>query len=139
MGRRLLSLVWMLVAIPVWAGPVGMFQGELMGSPQAGWLYVKGRNGMLRRVELGKARILYGRAVPLERRDPNPTDELIKGAVVKVTAEQGADGEWRAREVVLVHLGSRGGAKEQSSARLNGLNRAIRAKMSDISPPLASN
>lgn len=139
---RLLSVMWLLavVTIPGLAGPVGMFQGELMSSPQAGWLYVKGRNGMLRRVELGKARILYGRAVPLERRDPNPSDQLIKGAVVKVTAEQGADGEWRAREVVLVHLGTRGGVKEQRSARLiNGLNKAVRTKMSDISPLLASN
>lgn len=107
MGRLLSAsslLLFLLMAVSGLAGPVGMFQGELMSPPQAGWLYVKGRNGMLRRVELGKARIVYGRAVPLGRRDPNPSDDLIKGAVVKVTAEQGADGEWRAREVILVHL-----------------------------------
>ena len=97
-------MLCLLMALPGVAGPVGMFQGELMGGPQAGWLYVKGRNGMLRRVAIGKARIVYGRAVPLGLRDPNPSDDLIKGAVVKVTAEQGPDGEWRAREVVLVHL-----------------------------------
>ncbi|MEO8726298.1 MAG: hypothetical protein ABI383_09245 [Acidobacteriaceae bacterium] len=97
-------LLCLLLAVPGVAGPVGIFQGELISGPQAGWLYVKGRNGMLRRVKLGKARIVYGRTVPLERRDPNPSDDLIKGAVVKVTAEQGSDGEWRARKVVLVHL-----------------------------------
>lgn len=97
-------LLCLLLAVPGVAGPLGIFQGELISGPQAGWHYVKGRNGMLRRVKLGNARIVYGRAVPLERRDPNPSDDLIKGAVIKVTAEQGSDGEWRARKVVLVHL-----------------------------------
>jgi hypothetical protein len=101
----LLTILLVCLSMTAFAGPVGIFQGELMDGPQAGWLYVKGKNGMLRRVELGKARIVYGAAVPLEQRDANPSGELIRGAIVKVTAEQGSDGEWRAQEVVLVQLG----------------------------------
>ncbi len=100
------ALLVLLLTITLMGGPVGIFEGELLDGPQAGWLYVKGRNGMLRRVEIAQARIVYGSSVPVERREPDPSDELVKGAVVKVTAEQGADGEWRAREVLLVHLGS---------------------------------
>lgn len=140
--RLLLSLGLLLAtAMPLLAGPVGMFQGELMDSPQAGWLYVKGRNGMLRRVALGKAPILYGRSVPPERREPNPSDELVKGAVVKVTAEQGTDGEWRAQKVVLIRLGARDrSSRNQSSARLNkGKARENDAKMCDIRFQIASN
>jgi hypothetical protein len=105
---RPLSLLFSLLLLGsvVSAGPIGVFQGELLDGPQAGWLYVKGKNGMLRRVQLGKANVVYGMEVPANRRVGDAVVELMRGAVVKVTAEQGSDGEWRARKVVLVHLAS---------------------------------
>ena len=111
-GMRLL-LFLSLLNLTLLAGPLGTFQGELVGAPKAGYLYVKGKNGMLRRVQLGSARITYGAQVPANRRSSDPSSNLVPGAVVRVTAEEGADGEWHARAIVLLHLPA-----GQSSSRL---------------------
>jgi hypothetical protein len=94
-----------LFAMAAFAAPVGMFQGRLLQKPQGGWLYVVGRNQAVRRVALGQARVTYASSIPVNRRSTDPESLLVAGAEVRVTAEQGSDGEWRAREVVLIHLG----------------------------------
>jgi hypothetical protein len=101
----LLSSV-VLFTLSLSAGPIGTFQGELMDGPHSGWLFVKGRNGMLRRVSLGKARVEYAPGIPANRRQMDAASALQRGAVVRVTAEQDAAGEWRARYIVLLKLGS---------------------------------
>lgn len=99
-----LLLIFALLAASAWAGPIGVFQGELVDSPHGGWLYVKGKNGLFRRVVVGSAHFTYGSQVPQDRRTSDPSSLLVAGTVIKVTAEQGSDGEWRAREIMLVHL-----------------------------------
>jgi hypothetical protein len=101
----LLACLFLLVS-SLSAGPIGTFQGELMDSPHSGWLFVKGRNGMLRRVLIGKARVEYAPDIPANRRQIDATSALQRGAVVRVTAEQDSSGEWRARSIVLLKLGT---------------------------------
>ncbi|GAC1655927.1 MAG: hypothetical protein NVS9B15_16910 [Acidobacteriaceae bacterium] len=113
-----LLILELLICSVLWAGPIGVFQGELLDGPQSGWLYVKGQNGMLRRVQLGKAHVVYGTDVPASRRGGDAAGELLRGAVVKVTAEQGSDGEWMAQKVVLVHLAAE---RRQSATAWGGV------------------
>lgn len=120
---RLLFIIVLLTSL-AFAGPIGVFQGELAGGPQSGWLYVKGKNGMFRRVLLGEAPVTFSPQVPAERRTMNPSTSLVAGAVVRVTAEQGSDGEWRAREVVLVRLA----ASQSRSVTLTSANPATSAR-----------
>ncbi len=82
----------------------GSFRGSIIDGPRAekGWIYVQGRNGMARRVEIANARILYDEGVPAAERRAKPEDALMVGAEVRVTAEQGSDGEWRASKVEIL-------------------------------------
>jgi hypothetical protein len=89
------------------AGTPGVFRGTLVEGPgnekiDGRWIYVKGRNGSLRRVEISKAKVTYKASVPDEKRENLPEAALKPGAVVRVTAEQDKDGEWRAEEVELL-------------------------------------
>jgi len=88
------------------AGTPGSFRGTIVDGPHdaAGknWIYVQGRNGMARRVEISHARVVYDESVPSATRLAKPKDALTAGAEVRVTAEQGSDGEWRASEVEIL-------------------------------------
>jgi hypothetical protein len=95
----------------VTAGTPGSFRGTIVDGPsmQKGWIYVQGRNGMARRVEIAHAQVTYDDDVPAAERGAKPEDALVVGAEVRVTAEQGSDGEWRASEVeILKAVGRRG-------------------------------
>jgi hypothetical protein len=106
MRLRIFTLLGCLLVLvgSLSAGPIGTFQGELMDGPHAGWLFVKGRNGMLRRVSLGKAKVEYAPEIPANRRQIDAIRALQRGAVVRVTAEQDSEGEWRAQSIVLLKL-----------------------------------
>jgi hypothetical protein len=89
------------------AGTPGVFRGTLVSGPgnekiDGRWIYVKGRNGSLRRVEISRAKVVYMDSVPETKREKMPETALKPGAVVRVTAEQDKDGEWRAEEVELL-------------------------------------
>lgn len=76
----------------------GSFRGTIIDNPKAvrGWIYVQGRNGSARRVEISHAKIEYDEDVPASERHPKAEEALTPGTEVRVTAEQGSDGEWHA-------------------------------------------
>ena len=109
MVRRVLLLVASLVLLStaLLAGTPGVFRGTLVSGPgnekiDGRWIYVKGRNGTLRRVEISRAKVIYMDSVPEAKREKMPETALKPGAVVRVTAQQDKDGEWRAEEVELL-------------------------------------
>lgn len=85
------------------AGTPGSFRGKVVdegeGSQAAGWLYVQGRDGGIRRVDISHATIAYDEAVPAEQRKAAAHEQLTTGAEVRVTAEQDSNGEWHASRV----------------------------------------
>ena len=102
----LLSLVF------AYAGTPGSFRGKVVESAQSAidpnWIYVEGRNKMVRRVEISHARIEYSEDVPAANRKLKPRLALITGTEVRITAEQGSDGEWRASRVEILNSGEEG-------------------------------
>lgn len=95
---------------------LGVFRGKLVEPPpqqdRAGWIFVQSPKGMLRQVEISKAKILYADDVPQAGRSDSPVSDLVPGAEVLVTAEQDNAGEWRATEVQILslHSGRAGGS-----------------------------
>ena len=108
MVRRLLAMlsIKMMLSLAVSAGTPGIFQGQVYRDQNAssGWIYVQGRSGMLRKVEVSRARVVYAASVPEADRAKNPTQDLVQGAVVRVTAEQDGNGEWRASRVDILKI-----------------------------------
>jgi hypothetical protein len=88
------------------AGTPGSFRGTIVDAPQSGtgknWIYVQGRNGTARRVEISRADVSYDEDVPEANRVKNPSQALVPGAEVRVTAEQGSDGEWTASTIEIL-------------------------------------
>ena len=87
----------------------GVFQGKIVDPPiaaphQAGWIFVQGRNHMLRRVEVAHAEIVFGDQIPVSQRRKCKMDCLAPGQQVRVTAEQDSSGEWRAKRVEILQL-----------------------------------
>lgn len=99
-------LLILVVHLAVFAGTPGIFQGRIYRGQNAspGWIYVQGRNGMLRKVEVSRARVVYAASVPVADRATDPSRDLIRGAEVRVTAEQDGAGEWRASRVEIVKV-----------------------------------
>jgi hypothetical protein len=92
-----------------WAGAPGTFRGTvveplLRNRSDDGWVYVEGRNQMVRRVEVHKAKVLFADDVPTAQRRGTPEAWLIAGTEVRVTAVQGADGEWHATRIEILKL-----------------------------------
>src|SRR5947209_19042883 len=102
-NRAILVLHFMvLMAISVWAVD-GTFQGKVIDPPSnqpqtQGWIYVQGRNHMLRRVEVSHASIVFSQSVPDSQRRKCSMDCLRAGQEVRITAEQDRLGEWRAKD-----------------------------------------
>lgn len=88
----------------------GTFRGKIADPPAnepavKGWIFIEGRNQMLRRVEVAHAEIVYGEEVPASSQRHNcNSDCLIKGQEVRITAHQDASGEWRAKQVEILKL-----------------------------------
>lgn len=106
--RRLglvLVTLWLMV-LPSLAATPGTFRGVLVEAPTAsrtdGWIFVKGKNGMLRKVEIKSAAIHYEDTFPRAKRKPSAKSSLKPGIEVRVTATQGKDGEWHASDVEIV-------------------------------------
>jgi hypothetical protein len=94
------------VCVLAYGATAGSFRGTVIegdrGSVSQGWLYVRGRDGSIRRVDISHAVFGYDESVPPERRKASAREQLEAGADVRVTAEQGSDGEWRASRVDIV-------------------------------------
>ena len=96
------------ITIVVWAmlasATPGSFRGTIVENPNAskGWIYVQGRNGAARRVEVAHAKIEYDEDVPAAERGVKAEDALVPGSEVRVTAEQGSDGEWHAERIEIL-------------------------------------
>jgi len=104
----LLFALFLLPAQPV-SGAEGMFQGKVVEPPvsaphKAGWIFVQGRNHMLRRVEVAHAVIVFGNEVPASQQHKCHMECLEVGQEVRITAEQDRNGEWRAKRVEILHL-----------------------------------
>lgn len=97
------ALLWCCM---VQAATAGSFRGTVVegdkGLPHEGWLYVRGKNESIRRVDVSQATFDYDESVPVDQRKRLAREQAGIGADVRVTAEQGSDGEWRASRVEIV-------------------------------------
>ena len=102
-----------LIAVLCLAGAIaglaalGIFQGQVVPAPKgqdSKWLFVKSRNGNLRRVDISKAKVDYDDAIPKLRRQQAAKDALRPPVVVRVIADQDEDGEWQAKKVLILAL-----------------------------------
>lgn len=87
----------------------GMFQGKVVNAPPSvtrkpGWIFVQGRNHMLRRVEVAHAQVAFGDNVPVSQRRKCDFHCLEVGQEVRIVAEQDGQGEWRAKRVEILRL-----------------------------------
>jgi len=84
------------------AGTPGIFRGTVVQGPEAsgnGWIYLLGRNGKARRVNVSQSQVTYGESVvKRDRREP-ASQAVVPGAELRVTAEQDEQGNWRAVHV----------------------------------------
>ena len=110
MWKRAISVLNLLVLVAglVWAVD-GTFQGKVIDPPSnlpksQGWIYVQGRNHMLRRVEVSHASIVFSKSLPDSQRHKCGVECLTPGQEVRVTAEQDRSGEWRAKRIEIIRV-----------------------------------
>jgi hypothetical protein len=122
---RILSLAFgLLLSSSVAFAVDGTFTGKIADPPASeppvkGWIFVEGRNQMLRRVEVAHAEIVYGDEVPTSSQRHNcNSDCLVKGQEVRITAHQDASGEWRAKRVEILKVGVQSTEKRLSAGTL---------------------
>jgi hypothetical protein len=87
----------------------GTFRGRVVDPPAneqavSGWIFVQGKNHMLRRVEVSHALIVFGEDVPVSEHRKCNAECLSPGQEVRITAHQGPDGEWRAKRVEILKI-----------------------------------
>jgi hypothetical protein len=105
---RVLLFAALLSCVPA-SAVEGMFQGKVVDPPssvprQRGWIFVQGRNHILRRVEVSHAVVVFGSEVPASQQHECDVRCLKLGQEVRVLAEQDAKGEWRAKRVEILRL-----------------------------------
>ena len=105
-------LAW-LIALPLTSGMLvpemraetqGTFRGEVIAAPRgelnSGLLYLKGRDGNVRRVVVARAAVVYDATVPSADRKKSAQAALVPGTEVRVTALVDAEsGEWTASRI----------------------------------------
>ena len=105
--RRWLFLTLLFTtALPLFATP-GTFQGRVVEGTkrEAGkYIYVAGRGGSMRRVNIQRCRVRFAADIPPSQRVTSASESLKESAEVRVTAEQANDGEWTASEIVILKL-----------------------------------
>jgi hypothetical protein len=99
----------LLVGLPSASAVDGTFRGKVTDPPAnepsvKGWIFVEGRNHMLRRVEITHADIVFGEEVPASERRKCSADCLSAGQEVRITAHQDEKGEWRAQRIEILKL-----------------------------------
>ena len=117
----------------------GTFQGKVVAAPVdapvvPGWIYIQGRNQLLRRVEVAQAEIVFSSAIPeKERGVPNP-GLLVAGTEVVVTAQQDRSGEWHAKRVEILKL-----SDSVNKAERNNPDRRVTRDSVSVSNPVRGN
>jgi hypothetical protein len=104
--RLCLGLLCLAVAIPVFATK-GIFQGRVVEGTkhEAGkFIYVAGRSGYMRRVNIERCRVQFAAGVAASQRVRSAAESLRDSAEVRVTAEQSANGEWVATDILILKL-----------------------------------
>jgi hypothetical protein len=117
-------------------GAEGIFQGTVVDPPASqpaspGWIFVEGGNHLLRKVEVTHAVIVFGPQVPPSRKRKCGPECLSAGQEVRVTAEQDASGEWRARQVEILRTADRRSGLT-AEVRRDGLRLPGRAGLSFV-------
>jgi hypothetical protein len=101
-----IGLLLLVLATGLYAGPSGTFLGTLVSASgsrsEARWIFVKGKNDVIRRVEISAAKVAYAESVPSEQRKQPAAAGLQPGTEIRVTAAQDAKGEWRASRIEIV-------------------------------------
>jgi hypothetical protein len=85
----------------------GMFQGRVVegNKREAGkYIYVEGRGGFMRRVDIRRCRIHFDTSIPASQRVRSAAESLRESAEVRVTADQKANGEWLAADITILKL-----------------------------------
>jgi len=101
-------LTGLLLSRPLSAAD-GTFRGRIVNPPASekavpGWIFVEGRNHMLRRVEVAHALIVFSEDVPVSQHRHCTSECLSPGQEVRITASQDTAGEWRAKRVEILRL-----------------------------------
>ena len=110
MDRRLILALSLVISLTVpLIATDGTFEGRVVEPPRnqpqvRGWIYVQGRNHMLRRVDVLHAQIIVRGEVAVGRKHKCNLDCLSAGQEIRVTAELDHDGEWRAKRVEIIKL-----------------------------------
>jgi uncharacterized protein (DUF3084 family) len=99
----------LLIFAPPLSAADGTFRGRVIDPPVNtpaihGWIFVQGRNRMLRRVEVSHAVVVFGDEVPASEHRKCNSECLSAGQEVRVTARLDSAGEWRAKRVEILHL-----------------------------------
>jgi len=105
----------------------GSFRGVIVRGPDdnPGWIWVKGANGMLRKVGVNHARVVYDSAVPQIDRERQPALSMKSGAEVRITADQDRDGEWRASKVEILKIKSAEPVIQPSERKMDNVRTSI--------------
>jgi hypothetical protein len=90
-----------------------------------GWIWVKGANGMLRKVGVERARVVYDRGVPSGDRERQPELSMKTGTEIRVTADQDGEGEWRASKIEILKTKSAEPVIEPSRRNLDNVRTSI--------------
>lgn len=85
----------------------GSFRGVIVKGPDdhPGWIWVRGANGAVRRVEVSGAHVVYDASVPARQRERQPQKAMKAGVEVRVTADLDGNGDWRAVKVEILRVG----------------------------------
>jgi hypothetical protein len=102
--RPVALMLALLFFVPLMAANTsGVFRGVLVESPKGeqanGFVFLRARNGSMRKVETSKAQVAYDESVPKEQQMGAASEALKPGADVRITAEQASDGEWHATRI----------------------------------------
>jgi hypothetical protein len=102
-------LCWiLLLAAAARAGTPGEFRGEIVSPPpteasSVHYIYVLGRNHLIRKVDIENAQVIYASSIPEVERKHHPKSSLLEGAEVRITAAQSSKGDWTAQRVEILH------------------------------------
>jgi hypothetical protein len=137
MGGVLGFIFGLLISCMPVSAADGTFRGKVIEPPEntptvPGWIFVQGRNRMLRRVEVAHAEVVFGDEVPSSQRHKCNSDCLSAGQDVRVTARQDSAGEWRARRVEILHLATHVAREgERTASLLNLTPESIRERITN--------
>ena len=109
MRRSALLLALLFLALGCFASTPATFRGKVIevASPQSKnqhLIFVVSRNGALRKVEVGAAKVTFAEEIPQKERAANASSALKHGAEVRVMAEENGHGIWKARTVEILSL-----------------------------------